>query len=85
MRWSFFILFFLFISWKGEKPTTGKDPVETVRPIDCGDINKNHGNGVYKIYPKKSKTGFRVFCDFKTDGGGWTVSLENCKNKKKER
>ncbi|VDI12185.1 Hypothetical predicted protein [Mytilus galloprovincialis] len=58
---------------EGEKPTTVKDPVETVRPIDCGDINQNHGNGVYKIYPKKSKTGFQVFCDFKTDGAGWTV------------
>ena len=44
------------------------------RPSDCDDI-KTRRSGVYKIYPKGSAEGFEVYCDMKTDGGRWTVSI----------
>ncbi|XP_062578320.1 ryncolin-4-like [Saccostrea cucullata] len=41
---------------------------------DCQDIlwSGTTANGVYTVYPKGTG-GFRVFCDIKTKGGGWTV------------
>ncbi|CAG2196063.1 Tenascin-R,Ryncolin-2,Ficolin-3,Veficolin-1,Ryncolin-1,Fibrinogen C domain-containing protein 1-A,Fibrinogen C domain-containing protein 1,Fibrinogen C domain-containing protein 1-B,Fibroleukin,Ficolin-2,Tenascin,Ficolin-1,Fibrinogen-like protein A,Ryncolin-3,Angiopoietin-related protein 7,Angiopoietin-4,Ryncolin-4 [Mytilus edulis] len=40
--------------------------------IDCSAFKTKRETGIYKIYPKNSD-GFEVYCDFKTDKGGWTV------------
>ncbi|VDI24334.1 tenascin [Mytilus galloprovincialis] len=43
------------------------------RPSDCGELRKSEKkSGVYKIYPDGS-SGFNVFCDMKSFGGGWTL------------
>ena len=45
-----------------------------VVPKDCAEIYKSGktANGVYTIQPENSEA-FGVYCDQKTDGGGWTV------------
>ena len=30
-------------------------------------------SGVYHVTPSCSRTGYNVFCDMTTDGGGWLV------------
>jgi len=50
-------------------------------PINCMDakvrraLNRdgNRGSGVYHIKPLDGGHGFDIFCDMKTDGGGWNV------------
>ncbi|KAJ8311714.1 hypothetical protein KUTeg_011069 [Tegillarca granosa] len=51
-----------------------KGTCDVIKPSDCEDwYNEGYRkNRVYKIYPD-GKTGFDVFCDMKTDEGGWTV------------
>ena len=43
---------------------------------DCSAIQLggNTADGVYTIYPKGHDNPLTVFCDLKTNGGGWTVS-----------
>ena len=31
-------------------------------------------SGVYYVYPEGMRTGYDVYCDMTTDGGGWLVS-----------
>ncbi|XP_053385347.1 tenascin-R-like [Mercenaria mercenaria] len=50
-------------------------PDDTLKSIDCTDVLKNGytSSGLYKIYPRGSKSGYKVLCDLETDGGGWTI------------
>ncbi|CAG2200980.1 Ficolin-1-A,Ryncolin-1,Fibrinogen C domain-containing protein 1,Angiopoietin-related protein 7,Fibrinogen C domain-containing protein 1-B,Fibrinogen-like protein 1,Ficolin-1,Ficolin-1-B,Angiopoietin-4,Tenascin-R,Ryncolin-2,Techylectin-5B,Fibrinogen C domain-containing protein 1-A,Microfibril-associated glycoprotein 4,Fibrinogen-like protein A,Ryncolin-3,Angiopoietin-2,Tenascin-X,Ficolin-2,Tenascin,Techylectin-5A,Ryncolin-4,Techylectin-like protein [Mytilus edulis] len=55
------------------EPTPGKDCASVTRPSDCGDLDKSTcKSGIYKIFPDKT-SGFKVFCEMKKHGGGWTV------------
>ncbi|XP_071807781.1 fibroleukin-like isoform X2 [Asterias amurensis] len=44
-------------------------------PKDCSEIlaSGTSTSGVYTVQPLCSRRFFHVFCDMKTDGGGWTV------------
>ncbi|CAG2238194.1 unnamed protein product [Mytilus edulis] len=45
------------------------------KPKDCADLDpKRDPSGVYRIYPYAG-SGFKVYCDMKTDGGRWTVLI----------
>lgn len=58
-------------SWPSTADTTANFPK------DCQEIQESHAmknlSGVYRIRPIGSEEPVFVFCDMKTDGGGWTV------------
>ncbi|KAG8509469.1 Fibrinogen C domain-containing protein 1, partial [Galemys pyrenaicus] len=49
------------------------------RPRDCLDVLQSgqQEDGVYSVFPAHEPAGFRVYCDMRTDGGGWT-GPESC-------
>ncbi|CAL1265616.1 unnamed protein product [Larinioides sclopetarius] len=60
-------------------PTTQRPPQPEPYPMpkDCEEVRRNGNNasGVYTVYPRNriAMCSLAVFCDMKTEGGGWTV------------
>ena len=54
--------------------------ISEIFPQTCSDLTPFHGvdaSGIYEIYPFGNSTGLLVYCDLKTAGGGWLVSILN--------
>ena len=48
------------------------DQFRTVNPLDCSDVPADNTSGINTIFPNNSDA-IDVYCDMKTDGGGWTI------------
>lgn len=61
-----------------ELPNSASSSLEAAETIftDCYDIKQQNPvaiDGVYLIQPNSASIPFEVYCDMKTDNGGWTV------------
>ena len=54
-------------------------PVSGSRPRDCLDVllSGQQEDGVYSVFPTHDPAGFQVYCDMRTDGGGWKRRWQN--------
>jgi len=69
---------------EAEATAHGEAVAKHTRPINCMDAkvrrfkNKSgtRGSGVYFVQPLDGKPGFDIWCDMRTNGGGWNVFMK---------
>jgi len=69
---------------EAEAEAHGSAVAKASRPINCMDAKvrrfKNkagtRGSGVYFVQPLDGKPGFDIWCDMRTNGGGWNVFMK---------
>jgi len=69
---------------EAEAAAHGEVSAKASRPINCMDAkvrrfrNKSgtRGTGVYFVQPLDGKPGFDIWCDMRTNGGGWNVFMK---------